>query len=101
MGLVSQVFTETALAPLEGMAAIGHTRYSTTGASQFRNAQPLVIEDPEGPMALGHNGNVVNAAEIRTGWSKTASVSTHPPTPKSLANTCSRKPAPGVSASPL
>ena len=67
MGLVSQVFTEEALAPLGGMAAIGHTRYSTTGSSQVRNAQPLVMEGPEGPVALGHNGNVVNAAEIRAG----------------------------------
>ena len=65
MGLVAQVFDEATLAPLQGIAAIGHTRYSTTGSSRFANAQPLLMEGPDGPMALGHNGNVVNAAQIR------------------------------------
>ncbi len=65
MGLVSQVFDEDALDPLQGIAAIGHTRYSTTGSSQFRNAQPLLMQSPEGRLALAHNGNIVNAAQIR------------------------------------
>ncbi len=67
MGLVSQVFDENALTPLDGVAAIGHTRYSTTGSSRARNAQPLVLQDPHrgGDLAIGHNGNVVNAAQIR------------------------------------
>ena len=67
MGLVSQVFTEDGLEPLDGVAAIGHTRYSTTGSSRFRNAQPIELCDPHNqqPVAIAHNGNVVNAAEIR------------------------------------
>ena len=67
MGLVSQVFDEPALAPLRGIAAIGHTRYSTTGASRFRNAQPIELSDPQDgrPIAIAHNGNVVNSAQVR------------------------------------
>ena len=67
MGLVAQVFDEQSAAELEGIAAIGHTRYSTTGASRFRNAQPILIDDPltGETVAIAHNGNVVNAAQVR------------------------------------
>ncbi|MCY3734460.1 MAG: amidophosphoribosyltransferase, partial [Chloroflexi bacterium] len=67
MGLVAQVFDEESAAELEGIAAIGHTRYSTTGASRFRNAQPILLDDPltGEQMAIAHNGNVVNAAQVR------------------------------------
>ena len=67
MGLVAQVFDEESAAELEGIAAIGHTRYSTTGASRFRNAQPILIDDPltGNQVAVAHNGNVVNAAQVR------------------------------------
>ncbi len=65
VGLVSQVFTPQNLAPLQGNYAIGHTRYSTTGAPSERNAQPFLIETQHGPVALAHNGNLVNAAELR------------------------------------
>src|SRR5512143_1470896 len=65
LGLVSQVFNESNLAPLSGHYAIGHTRYSTTGSSSKRNAQPFVIETQYGPLAVAHNGNLVNAAELR------------------------------------
>ena len=65
MGLVSQVFTEEDLSYLPGHMAIGHTRYSTTGTSSENNAQPCLIEGPEGSLALGHNGNIVNAAVLR------------------------------------
>lgn len=65
MGLVNQVFDETAIAALGGHFAIGHTRYSTTGASTLRNAQPFQIETRYGPLALAHNGNLVNAAALR------------------------------------
>lgn len=65
MGLVSQVFTPQALAPLIGNYAIGHTRYSTTGSSAARNAQPFLIETRSGPLALAHNGNLVNSAALR------------------------------------
>lgn len=65
MGLVSQVFTEDNLHPLRGHLAIGHTRYSTTGAPRLRNAQPYLIETQYGPLGVAHNGNLVNAAELR------------------------------------
>jgi amidophosphoribosyltransferase len=65
IGLVTAVFTPQDLAPLQGHYAIGHTRYSTTGASLARNAQPVLIETQHGPLAVGHNGNLVNAAELR------------------------------------
>ena len=66
IGLVSQVFNEGNLAPLSGHYAIGHTRYSTTGSSSKRNAQPFLIETQYGPLAVAHNGNIVNAAELRS-----------------------------------
>ncbi len=65
MGLVSQVFQEEDLSYLKGYAAAGHTRYSTTGSSRLENAQPFVVEGPNGVIALGHNGNIVNADLIR------------------------------------
>jgi amidophosphoribosyltransferase len=65
MGLVGQVFHERDLAKLGGHLAIGHTRYSTTGASRAENAQPLVVNSDLGSLALGHNGNLVNADELR------------------------------------
>src|SRR5918996_6512015 len=65
VGLVSQVFTPNTMAELKGDYAIGHTRYSTTGSSLLRNAQPFMIETIHGPLALAHNGNLVNSAELR------------------------------------
>ena len=67
MGLVAQVFDEQSAAELDGIAAIGHTRYSTTGASRFRNAQPILLDDPltDRQIAIAHNGNAVNAAQVR------------------------------------
>lgn len=65
MGLVSQVFNEKILEQLPGEVAIGHTRYSTTGSSLKENAQPFVLDSRLGKMALAHNGNLVNAAELR------------------------------------
>lgn len=64
-GLVSQVFTPEVLAPLTGYHAIGHTRYSTTGGSNARNAQPFLVETMNGPLAVAHNGNLVNATNLR------------------------------------
>lgn len=64
-GLVNQVFTDTGLAALEGDLAVGHCRYSTTGGSTWVNAQPQYRETPAGGgLALGHNGNLVNTAEL-------------------------------------
>jgi amidophosphoribosyltransferase len=65
LGLVTQVFDEQKLHGLRGQVAIGHTRYSTTGSSQWANAQPLVEHGRARTVALGHNGNLVNASELR------------------------------------
>ena len=65
MGLVSQVFNEVILDNLPGDMAVGHTRYSTTGSSRVANAQPAVVETRIGPLALAHNGNLVNTNELR------------------------------------
>jgi len=65
MGLVTQVFDEQKLRGLHGELAIGHTRYSTTGSSQWWNAQPLVQHGSARTVALGHNGNLTNAGELR------------------------------------
>ncbi len=65
MGLVTQVFSEQKLRGLHGDVAIGHTRYSTTGSTQWTNAQPLVQHGRARTVALGHNGNLTNATELR------------------------------------
>ncbi|HJX70205.1 MAG TPA: amidophosphoribosyltransferase [Dehalococcoidia bacterium] len=65
MGLVSHVFDEAALSRLPGTIAIGHNRYSTMGSSRLTNAQPVVVEGANGKIALGHNGNIVNADVLR------------------------------------
>ena len=64
-GLVGSVFNEDVLSTLKGSLAIGHNRYSTTGGSTLRNAQPQVIETIHGPLAVAHNGNLVNAPQLR------------------------------------
>ncbi len=65
VGLVADVFPEHIVRRLKGDAAIGHNRYSTTGASHVKNAQPLVVEYEGGGLAVAHNGNLVNAQELR------------------------------------
>jgi amidophosphoribosyltransferase len=64
MGLVSQVFNEASLSTLLGHLAVGHTRYSTTGSSSWQNAQPTLGRTAGGTVALGHNGNLTNTAEL-------------------------------------
>ena len=64
MGLVSQVFSESALESLVGHIAVGHNRYSTTGASSWRNAQPTLGRTASGTVALAHNGNLTNTADL-------------------------------------
>ena len=66
MGLVSQVFDEPALNSLTGHLAIGHDRYSTTGASVWQNAQPTYRATPSGGLALAHNGNLTNTPELES-----------------------------------
>ena len=65
IGLVMQTFQEDDLERLSGHIAIGHTRYSTTGSSNIRNAQPILVNGPDGEIAVGHNGNLVNASKLR------------------------------------
>lgn len=65
MGLVNEVFTEENLEPMHGDIGVGHVRYSTAGASTRENAQPLVLNYVKGTLALAHNGNLINAAELR------------------------------------
>jgi amidophosphoribosyltransferase len=65
MGHVDEVFTPGVLKNLEGELAIGHTRYSTAGDTDLRNAQPLMVSCQKGQVALAHNGNLVNASAIR------------------------------------
>lgn len=66
MGLVADVFSQEALDSLVGDRAIGHVRYSTTGSSDLRNAQPIVCEYRRGWVAVAHNGNLVNTEELRS-----------------------------------
>ncbi len=65
MGLVNEVFTQDDLETMRGDIGVGHVRYSTAGASTRENAQPLVLNYVKGTLALAHNGNLVNAAELR------------------------------------
>jgi amidophosphoribosyltransferase len=65
MGYVNEIFDQPTLATLPGHIAIGHTRYSTAGESRLSNAQPILIECVYGPLAVCHNGNIVNANELR------------------------------------
>src|ERR1700724_3185147 len=65
LGHVQEIFTPEVISRLLGSAAIGHTRYSTAGETTFTNAQPVVIDCNKGKLALGHNGNLTNALEVR------------------------------------
>lgn len=65
MGLVSDVFNEQVLHKLKGDVAVGHVRYSTTGSSVLKNAQPLLIDFSKGSVCIAHNGNLVNSLELR------------------------------------
>src|SRR5499427_8817611 len=65
MGYVADVFEGSTLAQLRGQLAVGHVRYSTTGESKLSNAQPILIDCAHGQIAIGHNGNLVNARELR------------------------------------
>ena len=66
MGLVADAFKEDVIKHLEGGFAIGHNRYSTQGQSHLKNAQPFVVEYSQGPIAISHNGNLVNGALLRS-----------------------------------
>ncbi|HOA66966.1 MAG: amidophosphoribosyltransferase [Dermatophilaceae bacterium] len=78
MGLVSQVFDERSLASLRGHLAVGHCRYSTTGGSTWENAQPTLGGHDGGTVALAHNGNLINSAELRDLVEERAGLAGHP-----------------------
>ena len=65
LGLVADVFKEQELNRLQGWSSIGHVRYSTTGENQLANAQPMTANLYNGPVAIAHNGNLVNAQDLR------------------------------------
>ncbi len=74
IGLVSEVYTPSELAKLPGATAIGHNRYSTTGSLTLENTQPLRVVTRNGPIALAHNGNLVNARDLRMGLEGSGSI---------------------------
>lgn len=74
MGLVADVFDRKTLDEMEGKAAIGHVRYSTAGSSRIENAQPLLITCQHGQIAVAHNGNLVNADQVRSDLEKIGSI---------------------------
>jgi amidophosphoribosyltransferase len=74
MGLVSDAFTPERIAALPGSLAIGHTRYSTAGSSTLENAQPVLVRFRDGFLALAHNGNIVNATELRKELEESGSI---------------------------
>ena len=74
MGLVSDVFNEQVLSTLKGNMAVGHVRYSTTGSSVLKNAQPLLIDFAKGSVCIAHNGNLVNSLELRQYLEKSGSI---------------------------
>src|SRR5712671_5714032 len=74
MGLVADIFTEDVLAKIRGTLAIGHTRYSTAGDSALLNAQPILVQSNKGSIAVAHNGNLVNAVDVRSRLERQGSI---------------------------
>jgi amidophosphoribosyltransferase len=74
MGTVADIFTEDVLSKIRGTLAIGHTRYSTAGDSALLNAQPILVQSNKGSIAVAHNGNLVNAAEVRARLERQGSI---------------------------
>jgi amidophosphoribosyltransferase len=98
MGLVAQVFNEQQLQALPGEVAIGHTRYSTTGANRWANAQPLIHHGRARTVALGHNGNLVNVEELRAELVADGILLTSGSDSEVIAALIARDPAPLVEA---
>lgn len=90
MGLVPEIFNDVVLNHLKGRAAIGHVRYSTTGASLRENAQPMVVKYKNGQLALAHNGNLVNAAELRNKMEESGAIFQTTSDTEVIANLISR-----------
>jgi len=74
MGTVADIFTEDVLSKIRGTLAIGHTRYSTAGDSALLNAQPILVQSNKGSIAVAHNGNLVNATEVRSRLERQGSI---------------------------
>src|SRR6266403_1523933 len=74
MGLVADIFTEDVLSKIRGTLAIGHTRYSTAGDSALLNAQPILVQSNKGSIAVAHNGNLINAADVRSRLERQGSI---------------------------
>ncbi|HEY1249725.1 MAG TPA: amidophosphoribosyltransferase [Thermoanaerobaculia bacterium] len=98
MGYVADVFDESRLSRLPGRTAIGHVRYSTAGASLLINAQPIVFATGRGPLALGHNGNLVNAREIRTSLEQSGALFTTTSDSEVILHLIARSKAPTMAA---
>jgi amidophosphoribosyltransferase len=90
MGLVPEIFNDVVLNHLKGRIAIGHVRYSTTGGSIRENAQPMVVKYRVGQLALAHNGNLVNAAELRTKMEESGAIFQTTSDTEVIANLISR-----------
>jgi amidophosphoribosyltransferase len=98
MGYVADVFDEARLARLPGRTAIGHVRYATAGASLLANAQPIVFATGRGPLALAHNGNLVNAREIRAQLEKDGALFTTSSDSEVILHLVARSKAPTLTA---
>lgn len=90
MGLVPEIFNEVVLNHLKGRIAIGHVRYSTTGASLRENAQPMVVKYRIGQLALAHNGNLVNASALRNSMEENGAIFQSTSDTEVIANLISR-----------
>jgi amidophosphoribosyltransferase len=98
MGYVADVFDEARLSRLVGRTAIGHVRYSTAGASLLLNAQPIVFDTGRGPLALAHNGNLVNAREIRASLESKGALFTTTSDSEMIMHLVARSQAPTLAA---
>ncbi len=96
MGLVSQVFNADQIATLRGGLAIGHVRYSTMGSARIENAQPLLVSSPWGPLALAHNGNLINAPSLRAELEAAGAIFTSTTDSEVIAHLVARAPAGSV-----
>src|SRR6266508_257089 len=99
MGLVADIFNADAIARLKGHAAIGHVRYSTAGASQLKNAQPIAVQYAGGAVAVAHNGNLVNAEQLRSELENQGSIFQASTDTEVIVHLIARARAPGASGS--
>ena len=96
MGLVHDVFSREVLDSLPGTAAVGHVRYSTSGDSNPANAQPFLLRHHRGPIAIAHNGNLVNAVQIRAELEADGSIFQTTSDTETVLHLAARSPVPDV-----